>query len=608
MPPDNRPLLRTLAPALRELERRLRAWLGSKHRWPLTTLQRATLEGLASDLDRQSAALQLNRPLLVIMLMGGTGVGKSTLLNAMAGGSIAQASFARPTTRDPVIYYHNSIQTNRLDPALQFCKLAAHDRPSLEQKILVDTPDLDSNDLANREKLMRVLPVADIVLYVGSQEKYHDKLGWQMFLEQRRRRAFAFVLNKWDRCLHPGAVGLRPDEDLLLDLNAEGFQNPLLFRTCAQHWVDNPWLGVNGEQPPAVEGEQFLELMRWLEMGITRLEVEAIKARGVSQLLRHLEESLTAICPPDLAETAQRVRAAWSRILGEEAEASTAVLLNTLDPYQKEVEHHFATERQKHFTGLMGWYLHAFNKLRYTGSTLRDQLPYASKSTSVAPPEWSLNRFADACSAAAADQHLRSRLKALTNRLLVEADTLGMPLALLSEPAEALTRLDWKQRYAQAMIEVITTVERAWSQPSGSRWWLQKGIIFVADWLPGAAFLTMTGLLLWRIFMVAGYVFNWSDLFLPAVVVLLVLIVLHLVIALLLPMRWPAIRAQFAEKLRQRLRDELEQHYNEVPSDVTQEVLAERRQIETFLAEIREVVGWLEQREQAASIVNLYGR
>src|SRR4029077_18789633 len=149
----------------------------------------------------------------------------------------ANASFSRPTTRDPVVYYHHSIQTNRLHPAPPFCKLAAHDRPALVHKILVDTPDLDSNDLANREKLHRILPVADIVLYVGSQEKYHDKLGWDLFLQQRKRRAFAFVLNKWDRCQHPGASGMRPDQDLLKDLENQGFHNPLLFRTCAQHWI-----------------------------------------------------------------------------------------------------------------------------------------------------------------------------------------------------------------------------------------------------------------------------------------------------------------------------------------------------------------------------------
>ena len=33
---------------------------------------------------------------------------------------------------------------------------------------------------------IHVLPVADVVLYVGSQEKYHDEIGWQLFLQQRQ--------------------------------------------------------------------------------------------------------------------------------------------------------------------------------------------------------------------------------------------------------------------------------------------------------------------------------------------------------------------------------------------------------------------------------------
>src|ERR1700722_15621678 len=105
-PPPEAPLLRTLSPALLGLERGLRAWLDGPRRYPLSTMTRAALEGMAVDLRRRGAALGVDRPLLVVILMGGTGVGKSSLLNALAGGAIARASFTRPPTPDPVVYYH----------------------------------------------------------------------------------------------------------------------------------------------------------------------------------------------------------------------------------------------------------------------------------------------------------------------------------------------------------------------------------------------------------------------------------------------------------------------------------------------------------------------
>jgi energy-coupling factor transporter ATP-binding protein EcfA2 len=568
------PVLRTLAPALRSLESRLRAWLDADPRYPVPTLTRATLEGLTNDLRRQAETLDAERPLLTIMLMGGTGVGKSTLLNALAGGNIAQASFARPTTRDPVVYYHESVTSQRLDPALQHCRLAHHDRPGLEQKIIVDTPDLDSNDLANREKLHALLPVADIVLYVGSQEKYHDHLGWELFIEQRQRRAFAFVLNKWDRCLNTSATGLRPDEDLLNDLRGEGFDNPLIFRTCAQHWVDVP----NGDGQPPVEGEQFRELTQWLEAGLTRLEIEAIKARGVSQLLQHVESGLEEACPPDLGAVAAKTRGTWERLLREEALATAQVLLDTLEPFQREVEHHFAAERQRHFRGIMGGYLQLFNKLKYAGSTLRERLPFAGRFGAMPAEQTKLDlgEFTRACSAVASERHLDARGKALANRLLLEADQQGFPLALLTQPTEATSKLDWRQRYSQALIDVLSKVEQEWARPTGVRRYLQGTLVLLADWLPGVTFVAALAWLLWRYFDLDNrhYEVHLWDLLLPFFIMLSVCVILHVFVALLLPLRWQAIRDEFQRQLARSLQEELDAAYRGIPEAVANDLQA----------------------------------
>ncbi|MEI7687340.1 MAG: GTPase [Planctomycetota bacterium] len=604
------PVLRTLAPALAELEGGLRTWLTARHPDPPPVLLAAQLTTLADDLGRQSRALLLEHPLLVVVFMGGTGVGKSSLLNALAGAPIASASFARPTTRDPVVYLHETLDAKRLDPALQMCKLARHNREGLRHKILVDTPDVDSNDLANREKLLRMLPVADVVLYVGSQEKYHDQLGWDLFLEQKKRRAFGFVMNKWDRCQTPGA-GARPDEDWLRDLQAAGFDNPLIFRTCAQYWIDHPWQNVAQLPAPPLPDEQFLELARWIEGGISRLEVESIKARGVSQLFDQLETAMTAACPPDLSAKLEYLTPSWGTLIHQEADESAGLLLTSLDPYQHDIERHFADQRRGLFTGLMAYYLGVVHKLRSlaTGGGWKSKIPWMPSlpAAGAAPKPYDFNMasFLGKCSVEASERHLHARHKAFANRLLLDAEARGFPLRLLAASVETASQHEWNARHAQAMLEALTDVERTWAEPPGARKWIQRGLVMAGNMLPSLALLAMTVVLLWKYLYLHG-TFDSGDLLLPVAVVVLTMVILHVLIATLIPMRWPSLRMQFHRKLQSRLNAELTSAYAPLPGLVANDLNADRERVLAFLGDVHEVASWLRDREQAISVGQLF--
>lgn len=597
------PFLRTLSPLLGTLGRSLADWKAGPRQAPVNVVTQAEVDALIGDLERRSVDLADDQPLFIAMLMGGTGVGKSTLLNALAGSKVAMASFTRPTTRDPVVYLHESIRPERLHADLRNCRLAVHDREPLRHKILVDTPDLDSNDLANRDTLVRLLPLADVVLYVGSQEKYHDRIGWEIFKEQRQRRAFAFVLNKWDRCAQLGPSGRRPDDDLLDDLKREGFTDPKLFRTTAQLWVDS-----NGETPPnRPEGEQFPELRDWLESGLTRLEMDAVKSRGVTQLLDRTASVLASATPPDLATSASKVRDAWRPLLNAEAETQADVLAGAVEPYQQEIEHHFAAKGQQRFRGMMAGYLRITRKLRYAGSAIRERVGVPSLGGKDEPSaDWELARVAADCAKVAEDRSLTARTNALASKLLVAADGCGVPIELLDRPTHEAGKKDWRDRLSRSLVDSLAAAEADVVRPTGWRKVVRTVVAGLANLLPEITFVACIAIVLWQM-VVQQIVPTLVMVLMPIYATLGVLVLLHVLISILLPVTWSGIRTDFRRHLGENLNEEFKAIYDPVPTEVATAVAADRKRIEALTTEVNQIRTWVAEKEAKANVVSLYG-
>ncbi|MCS7022548.1 MAG: GTPase domain-containing protein [Gemmataceae bacterium] len=619
-PPDPGQFLPSLATLLRSLEQALRHWFDQPHPLPLTTFQRAQLLSLLDDLHRQLDLLAAEHPLLLIVLMGGTGVGKSTLLNALAGAPIAPADIQRPTTRDPVVYLHHSIRPERLDPALRLCRLVHHDREELRYKVLVDTPDLDSNVTENRDKLAALLPLADVVLYVGSQEKYHDQLGWELFRQQRQRRAFAFVLNKWDRCLTDEQQGRRPDQDWLRDLQAEGFEHPRLFRTAAALWVraQQARSGVPpADLPPQ---EQFLELRRWLEWGLTRREIEAIKARGIEQLLETLVRLLQELTPADLQPLFPRLQTEWQRLLDDAAAQAASALVRCLQTCQADIEHYLHSREQQRFRGFMAAYFRATRWFRHStarlGQPLRSTLTPLRLSTVAASgtdisddlPASLPQLFRLDSSVLATSLPAAARFQDLPARLLLAAQQLGWPPAALQTHLDTVVQSQQPTRICQHVIaEALQAVEQELLDAAGPRYLLRRLLTATANYAPELAFLATAALLLWQ-FIVQQQMPSLFQLSLVLLIPLLVVVTLHLLLHLLLPLDGDILRQRLQHHLHRQLQQHLNDQWLPLLDQAVAQIRDERQRLQSLVEDAQRIRDWITHHATHGEIAQLYGR
>ena len=210
---------------------------------------------------------------LVVGLFGGTGVGKSSLLNRLASADIARTGVVRPTSMEITAYLHSDIQLEQLPEHFLRERFSEnrHGNDRFSNVMWVDMPDFDSAETENREQVLQWLPHIDLLIYVVTPERYKDAEGWRMMLENGYRHAWLFVMNQWDRASpvqYQDFTGL---------LESSGFEAPQVFRTVC--------VGEHSE-------DEFSSMLDLIESLASHNVIVHLQERGWIQRLSSVRNSL----------------------------------------------------------------------------------------------------------------------------------------------------------------------------------------------------------------------------------------------------------------------------------------------------------------------------
>ncbi|UQZ89739.1 hypothetical protein C4J81_11185 [Deltaproteobacteria bacterium Smac51] len=236
--------------------------------WRNGSVDQAALSQALGELER---ALKNVDGRLVLGLLGGTGVGKSTLISALAGEPISTSSVIRPTTSLPVIYRHSSFSpVEGLEG-----KEVVHDISALRCLAIVDFPDFDSLETVHHQVVSAHLRDLDLVVWVTDYHKYADRRFYEVMHSARLgAMSQAALMNKCDELM------ARPDgyEALNYVMNSfaehlreyGGWQGPIPWPVSAAEALaepGNPTAGGLGPLRRLLDDLADEKYRRTVEMG-----------------------------------------------------------------------------------------------------------------------------------------------------------------------------------------------------------------------------------------------------------------------------------------------------------------------------------------------------
>lgn len=206
---------------------------------PSWAFEDGELVELSEAIERLRNDLQnLSEQVFIIGLLGGTGVGKSTIMNALAGKEISSTSHRRPHTDKVIIYHHmrtplpKGFQLNGVPFAV-----FPHTADYIDKLVLCDLPDFDSIEEEHRACVLSFLEQLDVLVWVVSPEKYADQALYEFLASAVRVKSpdnYFFVFNKADTITEGGYDAINKiKESFEKYLISHGVTHPLIFVVSA---------------------------------------------------------------------------------------------------------------------------------------------------------------------------------------------------------------------------------------------------------------------------------------------------------------------------------------------------------------------------------------
>jgi GTP-binding protein EngB required for normal cell division len=198
---------------------------------------------VAFSVDSVRLRLAYPEDLLVAAFAGGTGSGKSSLLNAIVGEEIADVGGVRPTTAEPLAVVGGG-RAAAVDGYLTSIGVADRRVADLPDWLcLIDMPDTDSVEIEHRLTVEALLPRLDIVVWVVDPEKYRDAAFHDSYVGKLAayESQFVFVLNQADRLNRAELEAVSAD---FVDALSESGIGEATIVVCSANPPAGPSLGI----------------------------------------------------------------------------------------------------------------------------------------------------------------------------------------------------------------------------------------------------------------------------------------------------------------------------------------------------------------------------